>query len=162
MLNLYSFLFNTLYSRHLRLIFTKSIYTWLSYVWWMEIWFRQVRHAQGFHNVAGEKDVEAYLSYDYLDASLTSRGWEQVVDPTQPSIMLKKIYDIVCFFYCCVISSLFSLFCLIGWSFAEACPRKWTIQENWLSNHISFDKVRVYWISKVILGLSCENVAVMG
>ncbi|XP_021861221.1 phosphoglycerate mutase-like protein 1 [Spinacia oleracea] len=37
-----------------------------------------VRHAQGFHNVAGDKDVEAYLSYDYLDASLTSRGWEQV------------------------------------------------------------------------------------
>lgn len=37
-----------------------------------------VRHAQGYHNVAGEKDVKAYLSYDYLDASLTSRGWEQV------------------------------------------------------------------------------------
>ncbi|KNA10348.1 hypothetical protein SOVF_145180 [Spinacia oleracea] len=40
-----------------------------------------VRHAQGFHNVAGDKDVEAYLSYDYLDASLTSRGWEQGVHP---------------------------------------------------------------------------------
>ncbi|KMS99617.1 hypothetical protein BVRB_1g021880 [Beta vulgaris subsp. vulgaris] len=37
-----------------------------------------VRHAQGFHNVAGEKDHESYLSYDYLDASLTPRGWEQV------------------------------------------------------------------------------------
>lgn len=37
-----------------------------------------VRHAQGYHNVAGEKDVEAYLSYDYLDASLTPLGWEQV------------------------------------------------------------------------------------
>ncbi|KAL9244022.1 hypothetical protein vseg_017839 [Gypsophila vaccaria] len=37
-----------------------------------------VRHAQGFHNVAGEKDHDAYSSYDYLDASLTPLGWEQV------------------------------------------------------------------------------------
>ncbi|GAB4852474.1 hypothetical protein Ancab_016688 [Ancistrocladus abbreviatus] len=37
-----------------------------------------VRHAQGFHNVAGEKDPQAYLSYDLLDASLTPLGWEQV------------------------------------------------------------------------------------
>ncbi|XP_074279081.1 phosphoglycerate mutase-like protein 1 [Silene latifolia] len=37
-----------------------------------------VRHAQGFHNVAGEKDHQAYSSYDYLDASLTPLGWEQV------------------------------------------------------------------------------------
>ncbi|KAL9250970.1 Phosphoglycerate mutase-like protein [Drosera capensis] len=37
-----------------------------------------VRHAQGFHNVAGEKDHDAYLSYDYLDATLTPLGWEQV------------------------------------------------------------------------------------
>nr|AFK36395.1 unknown [Lotus japonicus] len=37
-----------------------------------------VRHAQGSHNVAGEKDPEAYLSYDYLDASLTPLGWNQV------------------------------------------------------------------------------------
>ncbi|GMH16497.1 hypothetical protein Nepgr_018338 [Nepenthes gracilis] len=37
-----------------------------------------VRHAQGFHNVAGEKDHDAYLSYDLLDASLTPLGWEQV------------------------------------------------------------------------------------
>lgn len=37
-----------------------------------------VRHAQGFHNVAGEKDHELYKSYDYLDATLTPLGWEQV------------------------------------------------------------------------------------
>lgn len=37
-----------------------------------------VRHAQGFHNVAGGKDPKEYLSYDYLDASLTPLGWEQV------------------------------------------------------------------------------------
>ncbi|GAB2303499.1 hypothetical protein Dimus_037488, partial [Dionaea muscipula] len=37
-----------------------------------------VRHAQGYHNVAGEKDPEAFLSYDLLDASLTPLGWEQV------------------------------------------------------------------------------------
>ncbi|PON59631.1 Histidine phosphatase [Parasponia andersonii] len=37
-----------------------------------------VRHAQGFHNVAGEKDHNAYLSYDLLDAQLTPLGWNQV------------------------------------------------------------------------------------
>ncbi|KAL8128774.1 hypothetical protein V2J09_017929 [Rumex salicifolius] len=37
-----------------------------------------VRHAQGFHNVAGEKDHELYMSYDYIDATLTPLGWEQV------------------------------------------------------------------------------------
>ncbi|KAL9250985.1 Phosphoglycerate mutase-like protein [Drosera capensis] len=37
-----------------------------------------VRYAQGFHNVAGEKNHDAYLSYDYLDATLTPLGWEQV------------------------------------------------------------------------------------
>ncbi|XP_019417644.1 PREDICTED: phosphoglycerate mutase-like protein 1 isoform X3 [Lupinus angustifolius] len=38
----------------------------------------QVRHAQGFHNVEGDKNYEAYLSYDFLDASLTPLGWKQV------------------------------------------------------------------------------------
>ncbi|XP_022141648.1 phosphoglycerate mutase-like protein 1 [Momordica charantia] len=37
-----------------------------------------VRHAQGFHNVAGDKDINEYLSYDYLDAQLTPLGWQQV------------------------------------------------------------------------------------
>ncbi|XP_044481196.1 phosphoglycerate mutase-like protein 1 [Mangifera indica] len=37
-----------------------------------------VRHAQGIHNVAGEKDYDAYNSYDYFDAHLTSLGWQQV------------------------------------------------------------------------------------
>ncbi|KAI9106699.1 hypothetical protein K1719_022227 [Acacia pycnantha] len=37
-----------------------------------------VRHAQGTHNVAGEKNPEAFLSYDYFDAQLTRLGWEQV------------------------------------------------------------------------------------
>ncbi|KAI4388676.1 hypothetical protein MLD38_000984 [Melastoma candidum] len=37
-----------------------------------------VRHAQGIHNVAGEKDHSAYMSYDFLDAHLTPLGWEQV------------------------------------------------------------------------------------
>ncbi|XP_054799007.1 phosphoglycerate mutase-like protein 1 isoform X2 [Prosopis cineraria] len=37
-----------------------------------------VRHAQGIHNVAGEKNHEAYLSYDYFDAQLTPLGWKQV------------------------------------------------------------------------------------
>ncbi|XP_062165078.1 phosphoglycerate mutase-like protein 1 [Alnus glutinosa] len=37
-----------------------------------------VRHAQGIHNVEGEKDHNAYLSYDLFDAHLTPFGWKQV------------------------------------------------------------------------------------
>ncbi|KAF5739806.1 hypothetical protein HS088_TW12G01017 [Tripterygium wilfordii] len=37
-----------------------------------------VRHAQGIHNVEGEKDFKAYLSYDLFDAHLTPLGWQQV------------------------------------------------------------------------------------
>ncbi|CAH9105198.1 unnamed protein product [Cuscuta epithymum] len=37
-----------------------------------------VRHAQGFHNVEGEKDHSAYLSPHLFDASLTPLGWQQV------------------------------------------------------------------------------------
>ncbi|CAN8244862.1 unnamed protein product [Cochlearia groenlandica] len=37
-----------------------------------------VRHAQGIHNVAGEKNHDAYLSEDYFDAHLTPLGWQQV------------------------------------------------------------------------------------
>lgn len=36
-----------------------------------------VRHAQGIHNVAGEKDHDAYMSEDYFDAHLTPLGWQQ-------------------------------------------------------------------------------------
>jgi len=38
----------------------------------------QVRHAQGIHNVAGEKDFSAYMSHDLFDAQLTALGWNQV------------------------------------------------------------------------------------
>uniref|UniRef100_A0A803PN07 Phosphoglycerate mutase-like protein 1 n=2 Tax=Cannabis sativa TaxID=3483 RepID=A0A803PN07_CANSA len=37
-----------------------------------------VRHAQGVHNVAGDKDHSNYMSYDYFDAQLTPLGWNQV------------------------------------------------------------------------------------
>ncbi|GMH03242.1 hypothetical protein Nepgr_005081 [Nepenthes gracilis] len=37
-----------------------------------------VRHAQGFHNVAGENDCKEHLPYDLFDPSLTQLGWEQV------------------------------------------------------------------------------------
>ncbi|KAI5355827.1 hypothetical protein L3X38_008722 [Prunus dulcis] len=37
-----------------------------------------VRHAQGIHNVEGEKDHSAYMSYDLFDAHLTPLGWNQV------------------------------------------------------------------------------------
>ncbi|PNX77405.1 phosphoglycerate mutase-like protein, partial [Trifolium pratense] len=37
-----------------------------------------VRHAQGVHNVEGEKNHDAYLSDDLFDANLTPLGWKQV------------------------------------------------------------------------------------
>ncbi|KAL4332415.1 hypothetical protein GQ457_07G024410 [Hibiscus cannabinus] len=37
-----------------------------------------VRHAQGVHNVAGEKDQAAFSSEEYFDAQLTPLGWQQV------------------------------------------------------------------------------------
>lgn len=37
-----------------------------------------VRHAQGIHNVEGEKDFKAYLSPELFDAHLTPLGWNQV------------------------------------------------------------------------------------
>ncbi|KAM1014336.1 hypothetical protein ACFX2C_044333 [Malus domestica] len=36
-----------------------------------------VRHAQGIHNVEGDKDHAAYMSYDLFDAHLTPLGWSQ-------------------------------------------------------------------------------------
>ncbi|GJX31865.1 phosphoglycerate mutase-like protein 1 isoform X2 [Tanacetum coccineum] len=38
----------------------------------------KVRHAQGIHNVIGDKDYKAYMSPDYFDAELTQLGWKQV------------------------------------------------------------------------------------
>ncbi|WCJ35653.1 Phosphoglycerate mutase family protein [Euphorbia peplus] len=37
-----------------------------------------VRHAQGIHNVEGDKDYAAYLSETLFDAHLTPLGWQQV------------------------------------------------------------------------------------
>nr|DAD22209.1 TPA_asm: hypothetical protein HUJ06_023672 [Nelumbo nucifera] len=37
-----------------------------------------VRHAQGIHNVEGEKNSKAYLSPELFDAHLTPLGWQQV------------------------------------------------------------------------------------
>lgn len=37
-----------------------------------------VRHAQGIHNVEGEKDHRAYMSPELFDAHLTPLGWNQV------------------------------------------------------------------------------------
>ncbi|CAI0401048.1 unnamed protein product [Linum tenue] len=37
-----------------------------------------VRHAQGVHNVEGDKNYKAYLSPEYFDAELTPLGWQQV------------------------------------------------------------------------------------
>ncbi|KAK6945879.1 Histidine phosphatase superfamily, clade-1 [Dillenia turbinata] len=37
-----------------------------------------VRHAQGIHNVEGDKNYKAYMSPEYFDAHLTALGWQQV------------------------------------------------------------------------------------
>nr|KYP54522.1 hypothetical protein KK1_000711 [Cajanus cajan] len=37
-----------------------------------------VRHAQGIHNVDGDKNYKAYMNPDYFDAHLTPLGWNQV------------------------------------------------------------------------------------
>ncbi|KAG6536334.1 hypothetical protein ZIOFF_001388 [Zingiber officinale] len=37
-----------------------------------------LRHAQGIHNVEGEKDHSAYMSPEFFDAHLTPLGWNQV------------------------------------------------------------------------------------
>lgn len=37
-----------------------------------------VRHAQGIHNVEGDKNYKAYMSPEYFDAHLTPLGWQQV------------------------------------------------------------------------------------
>ncbi|KAJ7965856.1 Phosphoglycerate mutase-like protein 1 [Quillaja saponaria] len=53
-----------------------------------------VRHAQGIHNVEGEKNHDAYLSYDLFDAQLTPLGWKQVDylrNHVQASGLSKKI-----------------------------------------------------------------------
>ncbi|KAK9287015.1 hypothetical protein L1049_015423 [Liquidambar formosana] len=39
-----------------------------------------VRHAQGIHNVEGDKNYKAYMSPDFFDAHLTQLGWNQVVN----------------------------------------------------------------------------------
>lgn len=46
-----------------------------------------IRHGQGFHNVAGEAQYELYKSWDYEDAHLTERGWQQV-GRVQPCLTL--------------------------------------------------------------------------
>ncbi|GMH16411.1 hypothetical protein Nepgr_018252 [Nepenthes gracilis] len=37
-----------------------------------------VRHAQGIHNIEGDKNYKAYMSPEYFDAPLTPLGWQQV------------------------------------------------------------------------------------
>lgn len=37
-----------------------------------------VRHAQGIHNVEGDKNYKSYMSPEYFDAELTPLGWQQV------------------------------------------------------------------------------------
>lgn len=39
----------------------------------------QIRHGQGYHNVAGEQDEENYKLEEFRDAHLTELGWTQVL-----------------------------------------------------------------------------------
>lgn len=38
-----------------------------------------IRHGEGFHNVAGHKDPEMYKSFEFEDAHLTPKGWQQAL-----------------------------------------------------------------------------------
>ena len=38
----------------------------------------QGRHAQGIHNVQGDKNYKVYMSLEYFDAHITPLGWQQV------------------------------------------------------------------------------------
>ncbi|KAL0384377.1 UNVERIFIED_CONTAM: Phosphoglycerate mutase-like protein 1 [Sesamum radiatum] len=56
-----------------------------------------VRHAQGIHNVEGDKNYKAYMSPEYFDAHLTQLGWQQVDNlrkHVHSSGLIKKI-DVV-------------------------------------------------------------------
>ncbi|KAH6789873.1 Phosphoglycerate mutase family protein [Perilla frutescens var. frutescens] len=56
-----------------------------------------VRHAQGIHNVDGDKNYKAYMSPEYFDAHLTQLGWQQVDnlrEHVHSSGLIKKI-DVV-------------------------------------------------------------------
>ncbi|KAL9174397.1 hypothetical protein ABFS82_02G050800 [Erythranthe guttata] len=56
-----------------------------------------VRHAQGIHNVEGDKNYKAYMSPEYFDAQLTQLGWQQVDNlrkHVHTSGLIKKI-DVV-------------------------------------------------------------------
>nr|AFK36444.1 unknown [Lotus japonicus] len=53
-----------------------------------------VRHAQGIHNVEGDKNYKAYLNPQYFDAHLTPLGWQQVDnlrDHVRASGLINKI-----------------------------------------------------------------------
>ncbi|KAJ4843063.1 hypothetical protein Tsubulata_042240 [Turnera subulata] len=51
-----------------------------------------VRHAQGIHNVLGEKDESVYLSEELFEARLTPLGWEQA-DNLRKYVRESGIYD---------------------------------------------------------------------
>ncbi|XP_051132601.1 phosphoglycerate mutase-like protein 1 [Andrographis paniculata] len=53
-----------------------------------------VRHAQGIHNVEGDKNYKVYMSPEYFDAHLTQLGWSQVENlrkHVHSSGLIKKI-----------------------------------------------------------------------
>lgn len=56
------------------------------------LWMLQVRHAQGIHNVEGEKNYKVYTSPEYFDANLTPLGWEQVFF-SNLSLVSNKIFS---------------------------------------------------------------------
>lgn len=56
-----------------------------------------MRHAQGIHNVDGDKNYKAYMSPEFFDAHLTQLGWQQVDNlrkHVHSSGLIKKI-DVV-------------------------------------------------------------------
>lgn len=59
----------------------------------------QVRHAQGIHNVDGDKSYKAYMRPEFFDAHITQLGWQQVRTGVIHMYMqvVKKIKDVLTF-----------------------------------------------------------------
>lgn len=54
-----------------------------------------MRHAQGTHNVAMEKDRSLLQSYDYFDAQLSPLGWQQVCTYKLNYTILSEICHVI-------------------------------------------------------------------
>lgn len=64
-----------------------------------------IRHGQGYHNVAGEADSQAYKSGKFEDAHLTELGWQQVGPTIEAMLSVSKTSTIVTKYVLCIVPS---------------------------------------------------------